>query len=89
MKPITLSPGQLRAAEVLFWLALASSFFLAPDHLTLLSQILIFGLFAVALDQFGARQVLLPLVLMSLVSFAVFARAIGKRASWTADAALH
>jgi len=46
-------------------------------------------LFAVALDQFGARQVLLPLVLMSLVSFAVFARAIGKPASWTADAALH
>jgi predicted MFS family arabinose efflux permease len=46
-------------------------------------------LFAVALDQFGARQVLLPLVLMSLASFAVFVRAIGKRASWTADAALH
>ena len=46
-------------------------------------------LFAVALDRFGARQVLLPLVLMSLVSLAVFARAIGKRASWNADAALH
>ena len=50
MKPIVLSKGQLRAAEVAFWLLLASSFFFAPDHLTLLSQILIFGLFAVSLD---------------------------------------
>lgn len=50
MKPITLSPAQMRSAEIAFWLLLASSFFLAPDHLTLLSQILIFGLFAVALD---------------------------------------
>lgn len=50
MKVITLSPGQLRAAEVAFWLLLACSYFIAPNHLTLLSQILIFGLFAVALD---------------------------------------
>lgn len=50
MKSITLSPAQLRAAEIAFWLLLASSFFLAPSHLTLLSQILIFGLFAVSLD---------------------------------------
>ncbi|GAA4348984.1 branched-chain amino acid ABC transporter permease [Variovorax defluvii] len=50
MKAIVLSPAQLRLAEIAFWLAIASSFFLAPDHLTLLSQILIFGLFAVALD---------------------------------------
>jgi branched-chain amino acid transport system permease protein len=50
MKSIVLSERQLRVAEVAFWLLLASSFFLAPDHLTLLSQILIIGLFAVALD---------------------------------------
>jgi branched-chain amino acid transport system permease protein len=50
MKSLTLSPGQLRAAEIAFWLLLACSFFLAPNHLTLLSQILIFGLFAVSLD---------------------------------------
>lgn len=50
MKPITLSTGQLRAAEIAFWLILAASYFLAPNHLMLLSQILIFGLFAVALD---------------------------------------
>jgi branched-chain amino acid transport system permease protein len=50
MKPIVLSPSQLRAAEVAFWVLMASSFFIAPDHLTLLSQILIVGLFAVGLD---------------------------------------
>lgn len=50
MKPITLSSEKLRMAEVFFWLLVASSFFMAPDHLTLLSQILIFGLFAVSLD---------------------------------------
>jgi branched-chain amino acid transport system permease protein len=50
MKRLALSPAQLRAAEAAFWLLLACSFFLAPDHLTLLSQILIFGLFAVSLD---------------------------------------
>jgi len=47
---MTLTPQRLRAAEILFWLALASSFFLLPDQLTLMSQILIFGLFAVSLD---------------------------------------
>lgn len=46
----TLSPLQLRAAEAAFWVALASCFFLLPDKLTLMSQILIFGLFAVSLD---------------------------------------
>ncbi|EGI77901.1 branched-chain amino acid ABC transporter permease [Hylemonella gracilis] len=50
MKRLALSSAQLRAAELAFWLLLGSSFFLAPDHLTLLSQILIFGLFAVSLD---------------------------------------
>jgi branched-chain amino acid transport system permease protein len=44
------SPAQLRIAEIAFWLALASSFFLLPDKLTLMSQIMIFGLFAVSLD---------------------------------------
>jgi branched-chain amino acid transport system permease protein len=50
MKSFALSPTQLRLVEVAFWVLLACSFFLAPDHLTLLSQILIFGLFAVSLD---------------------------------------
>jgi len=50
MTRLALTPARQRAAEVLFWLALASSFFLLPDHRTLMSQILIFGLFAVSLD---------------------------------------
>ena len=50
MKPVTMSPTQLRIAEIAFWLALASSFFLLPDKLTLMSQVMIFGLFAVSLD---------------------------------------
>lgn len=50
MKPITISPARLRTAEIAFWLALAASFFLLPDKLTLMSQIMIFGLFAVSLD---------------------------------------
>jgi len=50
MKPLALSPARLRGIEVFFWLALASSFFLLPDKLTLMSQIMIFGLFAVSLD---------------------------------------
>ncbi|MGH8789144.1 MAG: branched-chain amino acid ABC transporter permease [Cupriavidus necator] len=50
MKPITVSPARLRAVEVLFWLTLGASFFLLPDKLTLVSQIVIFGLFAVSLD---------------------------------------
>ncbi|ABE47015.1 branched-chain amino acid ABC transporter permease [Polaromonas sp. JS666] len=50
MKPIPISPARLRAVEVVFWLALGASFFLLPDKLTLMSQIMIFGLFAVSLD---------------------------------------
>jgi branched-chain amino acid transport system permease protein len=50
MKPIALTPARLRAAEIAFWLLLAGSFFALPDQLTLMSQILIFGLFAVSLD---------------------------------------
>ena len=50
MKRIAMSPQRLRWVEVAFWLALASCFFLLPDKLTLMSQILIFGLFAVSLD---------------------------------------
>ena len=40
MKPLALSPARLRGIEVFFWLALASSFFLLPDKLTLMSQIM-------------------------------------------------
>lgn len=47
---MTLSRRQARALEVLFWLAIASCFFVLPLRLSLLSQILIFGLFAVSLD---------------------------------------
>jgi branched-chain amino acid transport system permease protein len=50
MKPLTLTPQWLRAAEIAFWLVLAASFLARPDQLTLMSQILIFGLFAVSLD---------------------------------------
>ena len=39
-----------RFMEVAFWLVLASCFFLLPDRLALMSQILIVGLFAVSLD---------------------------------------
>ena len=38
------------AVETAFWLALAACFFLLPDRLALMSQILILGLFAVSLD---------------------------------------
>lgn len=50
MKALTIPRDRLPWVEALFWLALACSFFLMPDKLTLLSQILIFGLFAVSLD---------------------------------------
>jgi branched-chain amino acid transport system permease protein len=50
MKAFTISPARLPQLEALFWLLLASSFFLMPDHLALLSHIMIFGLFAVSLD---------------------------------------
>jgi len=50
MKAVTLSPAQVRAAELVFWLLLGSSFFWQPERLTLLSQVMIFGLFAVSLD---------------------------------------
>ena len=50
MPTFTLAPKRLPWIEAAFWLVLASTFFLMPDRLTLLSQILIFGLFAVSLD---------------------------------------
>lgn len=50
MSAIVVSPARLRAVEIAFWLALGASFFLLPDKLTLMSQIMIFGLFAVSLD---------------------------------------
>jgi len=46
----TVTPLQLRGLEVLFWLGFAACFFVFPDQLYLLTQILIAGLFAVALD---------------------------------------
>jgi branched-chain amino acid transport system permease protein len=39
-----------RAAEILFWTALASTWFWLPDQRSLMSQILIVGLFATTLD---------------------------------------
>lgn len=50
MKPVVLTPTLSRAAEILFWAALGSTFFWKPDQLTLMSQVMIFGLFAVSLD---------------------------------------
>ena len=50
MKAIKISPARSLHAEIAFWVLLASSFFWMPDHLTLLTQIMIFGLFAVSLD---------------------------------------
>jgi branched-chain amino acid transport system permease protein len=50
MKSLALSPTQVRAAEITVWLAFAAAFFALPDKLTLMSQILIIGLFAVSLD---------------------------------------
>jgi branched-chain amino acid transport system permease protein len=50
MRVPTLTPARLRCVEILFWLGLASCFFLLPDRLALMSQVLIFGLFAVSLD---------------------------------------
>lgn len=45
-----LAPQRLRMAEALFWVAFAACFFLFPGKLPLLTQMLIMGLFAVALD---------------------------------------
>lgn len=50
MKTVTISRRQIAGAEVLFWLALGALYFLMPDKLALLTQVLIYGLFAVSLD---------------------------------------
>jgi branched-chain amino acid transport system permease protein len=50
MKKLAFSAARMRGAEIAVWLLLAATFFLLPDKLALMSQILIFGLFAVALD---------------------------------------
>lgn len=50
MKAWTMDARTQLAAEAVFWLALAASFFVFPDKLVLISQMLIFGLFAVSLD---------------------------------------
>lgn len=47
---VTLPRRGLLALEVLFWIALAASFFVFPDRLYLLTQILIAALFALSLD---------------------------------------
>lgn len=50
MSVIVLSRRKIVILEVIFWLAIASCFYLVPSRLSLLSQILIIGLFAVSLD---------------------------------------
>jgi len=50
MKAIQISANKLPYAEALFWLFVLSMYFILPEHLTLMSQILIMGLFAVSLD---------------------------------------
>ena len=50
MKSIVISSKKLPFFEAAFWLLIASTFFLLPDHLTLITQMMIMGLFAVSLD---------------------------------------
>ncbi|HMM51008.1 MAG TPA: branched-chain amino acid ABC transporter permease [Burkholderiaceae bacterium] len=50
MALISISMKKVVVVESAFWLAIAACPFLFPDRLSLLSQILIFGLFAVSLD---------------------------------------
>lgn len=50
MKSLSLSPTQARAAEIAVWFAFAAAYVALPDKLPLMSQVLIFGLFAVSLD---------------------------------------
>ncbi len=50
MKFLTISARKLPYVEAVFWLLIASTFFLLPDHLTLITQMMIMGLFAVSLD---------------------------------------
>ena len=42
--------ARLKAVEIVFWIAAAASYFMFPARLVLLTQILITGLFAMALD---------------------------------------
>jgi branched-chain amino acid transport system permease protein len=50
MTRVLLSHRRQQVAEAAFWIVLASSYFWLPDQRALMSQILIFGLFAVTLD---------------------------------------
>ena len=50
MKSISISARKLPWFEAAFWLLVASTFFLFPDHRTLITQMMIMGLFAVSLD---------------------------------------
>lgn len=47
---MTLTAPRRRLLEVAFWAAMASAFWWLPDKLPLITQMLIFGLFAVSLD---------------------------------------
>lgn len=50
MAHVRLGPRWGKAAELSFWLLLAACYFVMPDRLPFLTQILIMGLFAVSLD---------------------------------------
>jgi branched-chain amino acid transport system permease protein len=50
MRVLSLSPKRALLLEWLFWIVFASSFIWAPGKLPLLTQVLIYGLFAVSLD---------------------------------------
>ena len=50
MKSMSISARKLPWFEAVFWLLMASTFFLFPDHRTLITQMMIMGLFAVSLD---------------------------------------
>ena len=49
-RALLLSEGRWRWPEILFWIAAASLFFLFPNKLTLLSEIMILGLLALSID---------------------------------------
>lgn len=50
VKAIAMSPRRLPVAELVFWSCVCAAFFALPGYLTLGSQILIAGLFALSLD---------------------------------------
>lgn len=50
MRRITIPESRLPWLELLFWIALGASFFVFPDKLNLIAQIMVIGLFAVSLN---------------------------------------